>query len=554
MIRAQPSFEPSSAERAGSPARTPVEVAGWLLLAGLVLYLCVFSGLTTLGFVGPDEPRYASIARAMAASQDWVTPRLYGEPWLEKPILYYWAAGLAYRLGGETEWAARLPSALSAGLTSLAVAWLGWRLFGALTGAIAFVVFPTTVATFALARGATTDMLFSASLTVAMVAAAPRLLTNDRRRRWAAMFGVAVGFATLAKGPAGILLAVGSVMLWGVASGQTARLRALAGPLAVTCFALVSLPWYVFSILRTPEFVEVFLIGHNIDRFLTPVFRHQQPFWFFGPILVLGIAPWSAFLVATARRGYHSWRDGRWRASRALYVAAWVVFPCVFFSLSQSKLPGYIMPTIAPLAVVLAVTITQLLDRDDRSLRWVLFGTATVFASLTTAFALPGLLIADVPGLAANDIRPLAPIVGVASVAIAALAYLRRSHAAVAVVPLGFALAVGYLNTAVAPVLDPLISPRATARRVQELGDGNVEVYRLQRGWHYGLNYYLDREVAEWDERGSPSPTLVVTPSDAIDALTRPGFSVETVEHISTEAVLVKVRTIESTGGRSRKN
>ena len=227
MIRAQPSFEPSSAERAGSPARTPVEVAGWLLLAGLVLYLCVFSGLTTLGFVGPDEPRYASIARAMAASQDWVTPRLYGEPWLEKPILYYWAAGLAYRLGGETEWAARLPSALSAGLTSLAVAWLGWRLFGALTGAIAFVVFPTTVATFALARGATTDMLFSASLTVAMVAAAPRLLTNDRRRRWAAMFGVAVGFATLAKGPAGILLAVGSVMLWGVASGQTARLRAL---------------------------------------------------------------------------------------------------------------------------------------------------------------------------------------------------------------------------------------------------------------------------------------------------------------------------------------
>ena len=532
---------------------TRLALAGWLLFALVVLYLCVFSGLTTLGFVGPDEPRYASIARAMADSQDWVTPRLYGEPWLEKPILYYWAAGLAYRVGGDTEWAARLPSALSAALTSLALAWLGWRLFGALTGAIAFVVFPTTVATFAFARGATPDMLFSASLTLAMVAAAPRLLTDDRRPLWAAIFGSAIGLATLAKGPAGIVLAVGSMLLWGLGSGQIARLRTLAGPLPVTCFALVSLPWYVVSVLWTPDFVEVFLIGHNFDRFFTPVFRHRQPFWFFGPILILGVAPWSAFLVAAARRGYHSWMDGRWKASPALYVASWVVFPCVFFSLSQSKLPGYIMPTIAPVALLLAHTIARLLDGEDRGLRWVLFGTAAVFASLAGAFALPGLLIADVPGLAAEKVRPMAPIVGVASVAIAALAYIRRSHFAVAAVPLGFALAGGYLNTAVTPMLDPLISPRTLAHRVQQLGDASVAVYRLQRGWHYGINYYLDREVTEWDERRSPSPTLVIAPMDAVDALARPGLSVETVEHISTEAVLLKVRTVGQAPRPTRK-
>ncbi len=164
--------------------------AGWLLLAICAAYVCLFDGLSGIGLVGPDEPRYASIAREMAASDDWVTPRLHGKPWLEKPILYYWAAASTYWLVGDSEIAARLPSALSAMLASLALGWFGWRLYGATTAAVVLVLFPTTVAATALGRGASPDMLFAASLTFTMVAAGRLvLIPPDSNRIWRVVFG-----------------------------------------------------------------------------------------------------------------------------------------------------------------------------------------------------------------------------------------------------------------------------------------------------------------------------------------------------------------------------
>ena len=264
----------------------------------------------------------------MAEGQDWVTPRLNGEPWLEKPILFYWAAASGYRLFGDSELAARLPSAISALLTALALGWMGWRLYGTTTAAVVLIVFPTTLSTLAFARGATTDMLFTALLALTMMAAA-RLVVEpgDRPRLWQVAFGAALGLAVLAKGPAGILLTVGGLAFWGVASHRMSRLTALARPLVWVSFGVVALPWYVISAIRTPEFVDVFLISHNLGRFLTPVFRHEQPFWFFGPILVLGLAPWSAFLFPGIRQAWIRRQTGELATSPSLYVACWALFP-----------------------------------------------------------------------------------------------------------------------------------------------------------------------------------------------------------------------------------
>src|SRR6202171_1505561 len=191
----------------------------WAVLILLTLYVCYFSHLGAFGFTGPDEPRYAWIARDMAESGDWVTPRLYGEPWFEKPVLYYWSAALCFKLFGVSEAAARLPSAISALLATLSLAWLALRLYGAETARWLLLLLPTTVGMIGFSHAAATDMPFSAMLTIAMVCAAviigivPDEISRDAAqsaaplqgetdvagRRWVALilFGFFLGLAVL---------------------------------------------------------------------------------------------------------------------------------------------------------------------------------------------------------------------------------------------------------------------------------------------------------------------------------------------------------------------
>ncbi len=185
---------------------------GWAVLILATLYVCYFSHLGAIGFVGPDEPRYAWIARDMAETGDWVTPRLYGKPWFEKPPLFYWGAAVCFKAFGVSEAAARLPSAISALLATLALAWLAWRLYGAETARWLLLLLPTTVGMIGFSHAAATDMPFSGMLTIAMVCAAVVLgLTRGQntpiipRTPLVALilFGFFLGLAVLAKGPAG---------------------------------------------------------------------------------------------------------------------------------------------------------------------------------------------------------------------------------------------------------------------------------------------------------------------------------------------------------------
>src|SRR3981189_1780902 len=195
----------------------------WAVLILLTLYVCYFSHLGAFGFIGPDEPRYAWIARDMVETGDWVTPRLYGKPWFEKPVLYYWGAALCFKLFGVSEAAARLPSAISALLATLALAWLALRLYGAETARWLLLLLPTTVGMIGFSHAASTDMPFSGMLTIAMVCAAVALgLTPDEntpilpRTPWLALilFGFFLGLAVLAKGPAAIILSGGAIFFW----------------------------------------------------------------------------------------------------------------------------------------------------------------------------------------------------------------------------------------------------------------------------------------------------------------------------------------------------
>ncbi|HKF53494.1 MAG TPA: glycosyltransferase family 39 protein, partial [Candidatus Acidoferrales bacterium] len=141
------------------------------LLIVIVLAICLFSGLSAVGLIGPDEPRYAWIAQHMSTTGDWITPKLYGQPWFEKPILYYWAAAGAFKFLHSSEWAARLPSAFAALVAALTMAALGFWRYGHRTARATLLVFPTCVGVIAFSRAAGPDMLFTAALSLALFSA-----------------------------------------------------------------------------------------------------------------------------------------------------------------------------------------------------------------------------------------------------------------------------------------------------------------------------------------------------------------------------------------------
>jgi len=529
------------ADRNHPPARRSglISRSAHLVVAALVTSVCLFHGLTSFGLVGPDEPRYAAVARDMAEGNDWVTPRLHGEPWLEKPILYYWVAAVGYRLFGDTEVAARLPSVAGAATTMLALSWLTRRFYGAPTAGLFLLLFPSSIAILVFARAATTDMLFTATLALSMVTAAPLVLARDSRGMtgWQIGFGTALGLAVLAKGPAGIVLAGASILIGALASGRLRQVLRLAGPWSLVSFALVALPWYVLCALRNPEFIQVFFISHNVERFLTPVFQHQQAFWYFGPVLLFGLAPWTAAIGATIHRVATTLRRRDWTGSPSMFLAGWVLFPVVFFSLSQSKLPGYVLPAIPAATVLLARALALALSRPSAA-RTVGLGTAGVLSAMAIAFfAAPGVASAGVPP---GAVRPLALILTVAAVATGYLGGRGRLRAAVTVAALTIGLGLWQLNTTLMPQLDASLSTRVAAQEARSLAGGEaVHTYGLHRAWQYGLEYYLHGALPEWTN-DTPAGSLVVTNSRGMRTMQLEGAGIVVLREVSPDAMVVR--------------
>jgi 4-amino-4-deoxy-L-arabinose transferase-like glycosyltransferase len=502
--------------------------AVWFM-AALVMLVCLFSNLRAMGFVGPDEPRYAWIARAMAETGDWVTPRLYGQPWFEKPVLYYWAAAAGFWLHLPSEWAARLPSALAALAAALTIGWLARRHYGSDASSfsspdlLAPLIFSTSVAAVGFARAATPDMLFSTFLTLAMASAACDFqwagalrwaLDRNRSDRLpaglpVALFGGFLGFAVLAKGPAAIILAGGAIGLWALATKQWRVALRAAHPLAVTVFCVVALPWYVACAIRNPDFLRVFIFQHNFERYLTPMFQHRQPFWFFGPIALLALLPWTTLLWPTFQEALRVWRQKSWDHSPGLFFACWAVFPVIFFSFSQSKLPGYILPAIAPLALLCAISAIRALQNSRFRRRallagigisWILIGLASLYAIYRIG-----------PGMTG-----LSRFIGGAGLAIGffliAASFYRDGRLVIPLCMFFVAVGVETATMRLLPALDPFFSARQHAAFFyNDLRPDRIFTYQLSRAWDYGLAFYFGRQLPEWSPTDLDAALVLTT-------------------------------------------
>ena len=306
--------------------------ADWLLLAGFCGFLFFF-GLAFFGLIGADEPRYAQVAREMLARHDWITPTLGGRPWLEKPPLYYWQAMLAYGIFGVSDWAARLPSAVDATLMVVATYLFlqrfrpGFQLDGALMTASAAGII-------GFARAASTDMPLAATFTVALLAWFAWY--ESESRRFLALFYFFLALGMLAKGPVAPLLAAVIIVIFAAAMSDYRLLATTLWVPGILLFCAVVLPWHIAVQIKNPEFFRVFILQHNLARFGTNLYHHPEPFWYYVPVTLLGLIPWTVFVVASLAEAVRVWWTARPEDSdseRALdvFLMIWVAVPVAFF-------------------------------------------------------------------------------------------------------------------------------------------------------------------------------------------------------------------------------
>ncbi len=365
-----------SPERAGSGT---LESYAPLLLAGGFLLL-FFGGLGTTPLLDPDEGRYTEIPREMLVQGDFVTPRLNGVLYFEKPPLYYWLNATALAVVSRPEIASRLAGA-GFGLAGLGLAWLlGSSMGRRRTGLLAAIVLGTTPLYLALARTAIIDMTVTFFLNATLACfwlAQEREGDRGARLLWYGVF-VSAALATLSKGLIGIVIPGAVVFLFLLFTRRWQVLRRVpwvGGPLL---FLALAVPWHVLAAQRNPDFLLFYFIHEHFLRYTTPIADRQQPFWFFIPIVVLGMLPWTGSLPAVVRlfrRGSERLRD----RPHLVFLACWAGFVLLFFSASRSKLVPYVLPAFLPLALLVALALAE--AERIRARKWVRTG-ATLGALL----------------------------------------------------------------------------------------------------------------------------------------------------------------------------
>lgn len=473
--------------------------------------------MAAFGLIGADEPRYAQVAREMLARHDWVTPTLGGVPWLEKPPLYYWQAMLAYKIFGVSDWAARLPSVLDATALVLVAYWFlrRFRSASALDGALMLI---TSAGIVGYARAASMDMPLAATFGIAMLAWFAWFESGERRLLIA--FYVALALGALAKGPVAPFLAAILILLFAATQRSfSIALRSLSLP-GVAAFLIVGLPWYVLVQIRNPEFFRVFLLEHNLARFGTNMFHHPQPFWYYLPVTLLAWVPWAVFVIAAIVFAARRVRD-RDADSLNTFLLIWVAIVVVFFSMSQSKLPGYILPAIAPGILLLA---NYLHERESTRIHpglSVLHGvivTVLVFAAISlTSILLRHRIVWDHATAVSLTVSLVTGIAAVLIIARANWAGLHLAAIAPAILVVAVALRSG------ASVLDRTLSARPVAEELARLSPARLPVVALApRELEYGLQFYRNQTITHFELGQAPAGEhLVVAPAGALNYIQR---------------------------------
>jgi len=468
----------------------------------LLLVICAFFffwRLAAFGLIGADEPRYAQIAREMLDRRDWITPTLGGTAWLEKPPLYYWQAMVAYRLFGVSDWAARLPSAFDALVLVLAVYWFlrRFRLGVELDGAI---MLASCAGVVGYARAASMDMALAMAFGAAMLAWIAWHETTGHKYLAGFYFLLACGM--LAKGPVAPFLAFLTIAIFAALQKRLEILIGTLWPPGIAVFLAIVLPWYIAVQLRNPQFFRVFILEHNLARFGTNLYHHPEPFWYYVPVTLLGWMPWTVFAVTAL-----IWAVRKIRSESsdhlATFLLTWIAVVIAFFSVSTSKLPGYILPAIPAGAVLIALWLRERVGRRPSAVLaalHALIGAALIFPALT----MPSILE---DGILRNRaaVVPIAATLAVSLVLF--LLFWRAGWRTLRVVTLVPAIAVVALVLRIGSrPLDDKMSARSVDYALSQYNPHRlpVAVFLVPRETEFGLAFYRNQVIPRYESGQVP--------------------------------------------------
>ena len=354
-------------------------------MLGVLVVLCLalfFSDLGGRPLWDTDEGMHASTSRVMVETGDWVTPTWNGENFYDKPVLFSWLVALSFSLFGFTEFAARLPAALlGLGCVLLTFA-LGRRLFDSFTGFLAAVVLASSAQFIVLSRVVVHDIALAFCTTLALLGFWAGFKSERGRPHGFLIFWAASGLALLAKGPVGLLpgFVVAVFLLAARRFDLIRKLRPITGGLVLLA---VAAPWYLAISLRNPDYLDYFLFDKVIGSLSSQDTGHARPIWWYLPVLLLGLIPWSVLLPA-----------GLWRLARGVprddsvtFLWVWALAPLAVFSLASAKLPTYLLPLFPAFALLLARPLAELWHAPGPSLRrGFLWGMGTLTAVLAAGF------------------------------------------------------------------------------------------------------------------------------------------------------------------------
>lgn len=476
-------------------------VTSAIAIAAFYLY-----NLNGVGMLSTDEPRYAAISQTMARTGDLVTPYLWGSPWFEKPPLLYWMSAAFFAIGDQSETAARLPVTLLSLAFLLLAWWLVAREFGESSAAVSMGLLATSAGWVAYSNFGLTDLPMAVFFSLALLLALPLLREEAERRQifWRfAGVGACLGLAVLAKGLVPLVLTLPlawflrrwwRVWGWGAAA-----------------FLLVAAPWYVAIYLRQGmPFINEFFFKHHFERFYSNSLQHVQPWYYYAPVLLAAVFPWTPLLCLFVRR--QAAGDQR----RRLLLAT-VVFGLVFFSASLNKLPGYLLPLLPALFILLGAEFEGRRFAEIGR-KWLIAPALLIALIPLIAKALPEALAAGkITAVHLGHLDP-AELFYIAA-PLAAVWLGRRSWLGVLLVLC--VVAGGILLKATAyRVLDERVSARGLWREVQRR---NLTICDagINREWEYGLSFYRGSELprcgsgASYDvqlhAKGRERPALNVT-------------------------------------------
>jgi 4-amino-4-deoxy-L-arabinose transferase-like glycosyltransferase len=517
--------------------------------------------------VGADEPRYAQIAREMLAVHDkacdaahtnlipnslrpkdlvasyrcllagTVTPVLYGQPWLEKPALYYWRAMFAFREFGVHDWVARLPSA-SFAFTLVVLIYLHMRRFRPGGQLDAALITASCAGILSFARGASTDMQLAAPLGIGMLGWYAWYETDSKF--WLFDLYFFVGAATLAKGPVAPFLALVIILIFVALRREWTLLRRTLWAPGIVLYLAMVLPWFIAVQRRNPNFLRIFFLQHNLERFATNRFEHQQVFWYYLPVALLSLMPWTIIAItafgSAIRESFAEWRARRakhhymgfQRAGDAFpeFLVIWAILPILFFSFSESKLPGYILPSLPPLTILTGDYLNRTRERGLRP--WLLVAHAILVGALTASILLVPLYI-QLPDKTPLPTRSIvaASMSGLASamlvlVVVARFGVIRLRAATLVplVMLLLFIFGLGPVfgipalaaSKRTIEALDLTYSPRPLAQILAAVAPPPipVAVYHVRRDVQYGIAFYRNSPVINYEQSPVPSGSHIL--------------------------------------------